>query len=312
MTNRYCEELGIEIPKLESVKDHREANTYALLIVALVENGDAMTLAEVARRFERAGVAPAWSALISLQRCRPARALVYRDGDRYALDPHDDELGLWLFRLGLRPPRAPRLSLVRPPPAPLPGPDVPLTPAELEEAWKGTTLSGWSQQRLALAVLDAHGGPMPPEEVVSLVNGWTGWPSLSAEVPHFRRRGSAVEVREDGRWAIAPGPEAQAALRATRRAVRERIELVRRWASMRSSPAEIEANRRDWERRRAEHAAELAAMRRVIVHAFPAAAPEAVVLLDVGERSLATYLWEEVAAARERLDDYDVLAAVDV
>jgi hypothetical protein len=30
---------------------------------------------------------------------------VYRDGDLDALDPHDDQLELWVFRLGLRPPR---------------------------------------------------------------------------------------------------------------------------------------------------------------------------------------------------------------
>jgi len=114
MTNRYCEELGIDAPALERVKDHREVNTYALLIAALLANGGPMTLAEVADRLERAGVAPAWYALRSLQRCRPARAPVYRDGDLYALDPHDAEVGLWVFRLGLRPPRAPRPALVRP------------------------------------------------------------------------------------------------------------------------------------------------------------------------------------------------------
>jgi hypothetical protein len=37
-----------------------------------------------------------------------------------------------------------------------------------------------------------------------------------------------------------------------------------------------------------------------------------VVLLDVGERTLATFLGEEIAAARERLDAYDVVAAVEV
>lgn len=312
MTNPYCEQLGLDAPRLEKVKDHREANTYALLIVTLLESGDAMTLPEVARRFEQAGVAPAWDALRSLQRCRPDRAPVYRDGDLYALDPHDAELDLWAFRLGLRPPRAPRPALVRPLPEPVPGPEVPLTTAELEEAWKEASLHGSSRQRLALAVLDAHGGPMHPEDLVALVAGWTRWHGLKADVPHFARRDSAIEVREDGRWAIAPGPRAHEALLAARRAVRERLELVRRWASMRPDPAAMEAQRRDWERRRAAHGAELAAMRRVILHAFPAAEPAAVVLLDAGERTLATFLGDEIAAARERLDGYDILAAVDV
>lgn len=68
-----------------------------------------MTLAEVARRFGEAGVAPEAATLASLKRCRPARLPVYREGDRYALDPLDDELDLWLFRLGLRPPEVPQI-----------------------------------------------------------------------------------------------------------------------------------------------------------------------------------------------------------
>ena len=64
-----------------------------------------MTLAEIAERFERADIAPAEHALASLKRCRPARPPVYRTGDLYSLDPHDDDLDLWVFRLGLRPPR---------------------------------------------------------------------------------------------------------------------------------------------------------------------------------------------------------------
>ncbi len=67
MTNSYCDALRIEVPALENVKDHPEANAYSLLIVALLERGDAMTLAEVAERFAAAGVAPVELALRSLQ-----------------------------------------------------------------------------------------------------------------------------------------------------------------------------------------------------------------------------------------------------
>ena len=42
--NPYCRILGITVPNLASVKDHREANTYSLLIVALLERGEPMTL----------------------------------------------------------------------------------------------------------------------------------------------------------------------------------------------------------------------------------------------------------------------------
>ena len=105
-SNSYCDALGIGIPKLEVAKDHPEANYYRLLIVFLLERGEPVTLQEAAERFEEAGVAPAAQALASLQRCKPARAPIYRDGDYYALDPHDAETDLSVWRLGLRPSEA--------------------------------------------------------------------------------------------------------------------------------------------------------------------------------------------------------------
>jgi len=155
-TNPYCQALGIRVPRLETARQRPDANFYSLLIVALLERGEPLTLAEVAGRFEEAGVAPAARALASLKRCKPARAPVYRDGDRYALDPHDDELDLWVFRLGLRPPRVPALTVVRPAPPPLPAPDEPLAVTELDEAWRDGVPSGWSAQRAAICLLDAH------------------------------------------------------------------------------------------------------------------------------------------------------------
>lgn len=135
--NAYCSALGIAVPNLASVRDHAEANNYALLIVALLEQGAPMTLAQVAVRFEAAGIASADDALRALQRCQPARPPIYRDGDRYALDPLDFDADLWAFRLGLRPPKhvsAQPSTPPPPPPPPRPAPDTRLTVAELDEA----------------------------------------------------------------------------------------------------------------------------------------------------------------------------------
>jgi hypothetical protein len=110
-TNAYCAALGIHPPRIEDAKSSSDANYYSLLLVALLERGEPMTLDDVAARFAAAGVAlTAADALASLKRCKPARAPIYRDGDRYALDPHDDEVSFWLFRLGLRPARVPLLK----------------------------------------------------------------------------------------------------------------------------------------------------------------------------------------------------------
>lgn len=305
-SNSYCERLGIAVPSLAEASKQRDANTYALLIVALLERGEPMTLADVAERFDAAGIAPAAFALDSLKRCRPARPPVYRDGELYALDPHDDELDLWAFRLGLRPPKVIRAA--PPPPPPRPPVDQRLTVAELDAAWNNdANLHHWSAQRVALAVLDAHDGPMRPEDVVAFVSARTKTHKLQAVQPTFRRKNSSVLVGDDGAWSIlADAPE----LAMARDAVRDAVGRAHRWP--RSSPAEITASVQAAEKRQAVHAAELAALRRVIVHAVPAKAPRAVVLVDVEQRELATLFDDELAAAAARLEAYDVLTGVDI
>jgi hypothetical protein len=196
MTNPYCDALGIELPRLERVRNHPEATTFSLLIVALLERDGPMTLGQVAERFEQAGVGRVEEVLRSLRCCRPARPPVWRDGDRYGLDPHDAELDLRVFMLGLRPPRF--SPPIRPQPAPLPKPDQRLTLAELDEAWKNAPLYSLSRQRLVLAVLDVHDEPMAPEKVISFVAARTGYHGLTADSTKFKRKGSSVEVRTDG------------------------------------------------------------------------------------------------------------------
>jgi hypothetical protein len=309
LTNPYCEALRIRIPVLDEVKDHPEASAYSLLIVALLERGWPLTLAEVAERFARAGVAPYDAALRSLQRCRPARAPVYRDGDRYALDPHDHDVDLWAFRLGLRPPRV----ASRPPapavPPPLPGPEVPLTVAELDEVWRDANLYGWSAQRVALCVLDAHREPLTPAEIVAFVSARTKWHLLSEGSAKYWRRGAPIRPLEEGGWAVEPG---HPALRPARQALRDRLTLLRRWAALRPDPAAVKDLMRAAEERRAAHGAELARLRRVLAHAFPSEAPRAVVLVDVAARELTTYTADDLPQVRKRLDDFDVIIAVEV
>jgi hypothetical protein len=309
ITNSYCDPLGIQVPRLEAVRNHPQATTFALLIVALLERGAPMTLREVATRFEQAGIAPAEDALYKLQRCRPARPPVWRDGDQYGLDSHDADLDLRVFMLGLRPPRVARPAVPRPQPAPLPESDVRLTPAELDEAWKDAHLFSWSRQRLVLAALDAHGTPLRPDDVIALIAARTQWHGLTADAAKFKQARSAVEIQGDGRWGIAPGNDA---LVAARKAVRERLAMVRRWARTAVDPQEVQARQRALEAERAVRAGELLKLRRVIVHGFPAAKPAAVVLLDVAARTIDTFVGEELSTVTRRLDEYDVIAALDV
>ncbi len=307
--NAYCEALGIEVPRLEMASQSPDANYYSLLIVALLERGEPLTLEEAAKRLEEAGVAPAGRALASLKRCRPARAPLYRDGDVYALDPHDHEADLWAFRLGLRPPKVPRLQVVRPEPGPLPSAEEPLTAPVLDEVWRDGIPNDWSAQRVAICVLDAHGMAMRPDDVVAFARARGRGSRLLVDAASYWRRGSPVRAREDGLWELDREHDA---VRSARRAVLERIATARRWAERRPEPAVMEANRKHFERERKANAERLARMRRVLLHAFPARRPEAVVLLDVGRREIATYMSAELAEAREKLADYDIIGAVEV
>lgn len=308
-TNPYCETLRIKVPDLVVAKNRSDANYYSLLIVILLERGKPVTLQEAAKRFEEAGVEPAERALASLKRCKPGRSPIYRDGDFYALDPHDAEAELWAFRLGLRPPKAVSLRVVRPEPAPLPPLDSALTVAQLDEAWQDGIPSNSSAQRLALCVLDAHGKAMLPDEVVSFVSARGHCNLLSVDSAKYWRRRAAVQVREDGRWELVPQ---HAALRSAREAVRERIETARHLANNRPDPVVVAANRKHFERKREAHAQELARMRRVLIHAFPAKQPDAIVLVDVALRKLETFVDDEIARAIGRLSDYEIIAAVEV
>jgi len=310
LPNIWCDILGIKPPQLAAVKDHPEASSYSLLLVALLERGEAMTLSEVAQRFEEAGIAPRDRALESLKKSRPARPPVYREGEHYHLDPHDHELDLWAFRLGLRPPKVQAPLSPPRPVAPLAGPEVRLSVAELEEAWKDASLSAWSQQRLALAVLDAGGGPMLPAEVELFVRAQSRWAHVNQHSAKFQRLGSPIEVLADGRWSVAAN--AGAALATVRKAVRIRLAEVRGRAARGPDPAAVEASRKAYEQERREHGALLASQSRALLAAFPPAAPRAVAMVDVGRHTVETFVEGEIEILRARLADYEVIGAIEV
>jgi len=311
--NAWCEILSIAVPSLRSVRGHPEANTFALLLVALLERGEPMTLEDVARRFKEAGIASAPDALRSLKRCRPARPPVYRDGDRYEVDPYSDELDLWAFRLGLRPPE---VGAPPPPPsgesAPLPDPEHPLTPEELDEAFRDAYVWNWSALRMAMAVLDAHGGRLPEHRIFESLDRMGTRHALRADAPGLWR-GRGVTVAEDGDWVLDPADPSIPAMRA---AVRKRVKTARRHRASRPDPAVQEARQRAWKERRQAHAAEMAALRRAVLYAAPFPGPDgrpaAVTLLDVASREATTWIGDEVAAVEAALASYDVVAALDV
>ncbi len=129
-----------------------------------------------------------------------------------------------------------------------------------------------------------------------------------ASAEHWRR-GAPIRFTEDGRWQIEPG---HSALISARKAVRQRLELVRRQAALRPDPAAIEAAERQWDQVRAARGLEFAGLRRVLVCAFPPGSPEAVVLVDIGQRTLETFFSDGLDEVRRRLASCDLVAAVNV
>ena len=81
---------------------------------------------------------------------------------------------------------------------------------------------------------------------------------------------------------------------------------------MRPDPATMEAHRRRLEREREAHASQLAAMRRVLIHTFPAGRPRALALVDVAERKVTTFVGDEITRAVERMTDSEIIGAVGV
>lgn len=301
MTNSWCQALGIAVPRLESVVGHRDANTFSLMLIALLEAGVPMTLEQIAKRFDAAGVADADCALASLKRCKPARPPVYRDGDFYALDPHDDDLDLWVFRLGLRPPRVTRAA----PPEPTPRPnDVRLDDDELDAFLRAGYDSAWSETRVALAVLDAK-GPLPSEEVVRIVHEHVRW-GFREPGRSIGRAKNPVVVHDDGRWSIAP--DAGPALESMRAFVRERIARAAKRNALGPTPDLMN----QLEQQRAVRAAELAKLTHALVICYPPRDPAMMVLVDVGARTLTTYRGDERAQLCAALARYDVVGGIDI
>jgi hypothetical protein len=151
---------------------------------------------------------------------------------------------------------------------------------------------------------------MRPTDVVSFVNEQTKWHVLMEPQTQFGRRGCPVAVLDDGRWFIAE--RAESALLAVRKAIRARLEVVRKSESLRSDPASIDAARTAHEQQRAAHGVELANMRRALLVGYPAKSPRVATLLDVEARTIETFIDDELALLRERLGSYEIIGAVEI
>ena len=307
----YAARLDIARPRVEDFVRRRDVKLFHLMVIALLERGEPMTLDEIARRLKRAGVTHPHADLDrSLLKAWHGLAPVHRDpGGKFGLDLASRELDFLLMVTDLSPRRF--HAAEPPPPAPPPplGDDVPLSIDEVQTAFLGRWLGSISPLRLAAAVLDAADCSLTLAEIDSLLATLTPHrPRITPDGARFWRS-AMVSVDAQGRATLDRRATGVAEMRRTVRALgvratRERAE-EERMARLR---AEMDARHAaDMELARA-HAS---VARRVILHAVPSAtSPEAIGLLDVESRAMRIFPVAELEALNRELATYHVLAAL--
>ncbi|WP_438035634.1 hypothetical protein [Sorangium sp. So ce204] len=308
--NRYCERLGIAVPRVEDVAAQGAAKLFHLMIVALLERGAPMTLDDIAERLESAGVlAETGDLAYSLKKAWHGMAPVYRDATgNFGLDLDAFALRMIMQVTGLCETRA-----APPPPAPTPpapGDDVPLSAEELDAAFRDRFITSLSWVRQAAAVLDARQTAMTAEEIEAFLAAITRHRTPLRET-NGPEKSDLFLFGDGGRLTLdplAPG------LTAMRRAIRKlsQPELVRR--AERAASAERLAVRRaelDAEARRDAEIARRA--RRAVVRVVPfAEEPQAAAVLDVGQRSIRVFIGRDIAELAGMLDRFDVIAGLNI
>ncbi|WP_437946123.1 hypothetical protein WME98_35690 [Sorangium sp. So ce296] len=308
--NRYCERLGIAVPRVEDVAAQGTAKLFHLMIVALLERGGPMTLDEIAERLEAAGVVAETGDLThSLRKAWHGMAPVYRDATgHFGLDLDAFALRIFVRAAGLLATRAASAPPAPTPPAP--GDDVPLSAEELDAAFRDRYMTSLSWVRQAAAVLDARQEPMTAQEIEAFLAALT-----NHRTPLGERNGpdnsDLFVLGADGRLTLAPRAPGLAAMR---RAIRKlsQPELVRR-AERAACTARIAARRieLDAEARRDAEMARRA--RRAVVRVVPfPEEPQAAAVLDVGQRSIRIFLGRDMAELAGALERFDVIAGLHI
>ncbi len=309
--NLYCERLGLSIPRLEDVVGRKGVKLFHLMVVALLERGRPMGLADLAGRLRAAGIVAASGDLaLSLKKAWHGTEPVYRHADgNFGLNLSSSALERILWTAGLR---APRFAAPAPSPVPAPpGDEIPLSKDELDAAFRDRFISGFSALRQAAAVLDALGCPATVEDVDAFLARLTRHrEALTADRVRYWRS-ALVAMDEDGRLTLN---HASPDLGAMRRAIRNLARPVRvqrareaQWAQIRAAREAVLAE----ERRR--QASEASALRRAVLRAVPVHGnPQALALLDVGAHSTRTFIGDAIAAVQDALSGFDLLVGLQI
>lgn len=311
MPNRYCDALGIPVPRVEEHLPGGVVKLFHTMAVALLEHGGPMSLEQIVERLAAAGLDTPSGLRVSLLKAWHGRGPIVRDPDgSFGLALRHYSMDWILLATGLRP----RLKVAFPPAPVLPpqrGDDEPFAADELRLVllWPYT---GISDVRRAAAVLDAAGRPLTGPELDAFASRVLGEPriGLTRNAEQWRDR-RMVREGPGGVFALVAGPEE---LRDLRRNLRRRVlPQAERAAREADWEAHAEAYEAAHEARREREVIEAATLRRAIVRGLPAGAePEAVGVLDVRSRAIRIFTPVERAAVVAALEGYDLLAGLDV
>ena len=309
-SNSYCARLDLPVPRVEEViAEKADAKLFHLMVVALLEHGEPMSLEAIADRLQTAGVEAATGDMkTSLLKSWHGRKPVFRDDrDRFALEVSAWELRSIIFKLNLRP--AERPSANWPPQIEPVADDVPLTEEEVRAAFDSASRDNLSSVRRIAAVLDVFGEPMASIDVEACLVAWKSFP-IRVKLSELQRWvKSCVSVLEGDLLQIN---RASPHLFAMRRAVRKLAERPLREAAINE---QLKHRRQAYEVRQAERRKrdrEIAErLRRAVLRVVPEKGPPAAAaLLDIGTRTIRSFVGSQLLNLPAALDEYDLIAAL--
>jgi hypothetical protein len=306
----YSQILALkEPPRLADFTARPRIKLFKLMVVALLEHGGPMTMAEIASRLAALGVqAPTGDLAYSLTKAWHGLHPLRRETDgRMRLELEFPELRYLLLDLGLIQPR------IVVPPVVLSVPDetVPVTLAEWQALIQHPTSFSFSDERTVGALLEAHGRPMTLEEVNTHLEAL---PQRSREITPQklkRWRGWLVTLAEGPSFRLGDDPQELASMR---RGVRKYANMI---LQREAQTKMFQATRAAAVAFDAALAAKKAAtvqppLRRAVIRAFPAnGKPEALTILDLQRRTLRTLIGGDVFTMINALAGFDLLIGLD-
>jgi len=327
--NRYCQHLGIRVPRIEDVAGRPEVTLLQLVVIALLERGGPMTFVEIAARLDLAAL-PARLArpdfVAAVKKAWQGQSPLVRDGDeRLALDLLSSEFHHIAFVAGLRPP-------AQPPPRPselrLPEDDEALSQVEVTAAFSGRSLDVYSSIRRAAAVLEAWGNPQTLDEINARLESLTNDRGRINATTIGAWRTDLVVVDPDGSLRLNPASSQAATLRRDiRRMAISRLRAATERRNSRVRELERERQRVDEER---DLMAQARQVRRALLHIVPSGQQaRAAAVIDLSGPALRAgpahasahalansdvqlFVGDDLLALADRLAEFDFLAGVDL